>query len=92
MCLCGMFAAEYETLPAPMQVAVRAFFDANEAWLEQVLELGRGDGSLHFSGSACEEARLLVGGLEGAMLIARSYGDSARFRVVADRFVAGLTE
>ncbi|MCY7302072.1 MAG: TetR/AcrR family transcriptional regulator [Thermoleophilia bacterium] len=56
MCLCGMFAAEYETLPVPMQVAVCAFFDANEAWPEQVLELGRGDGPLHFSGSACEEA------------------------------------
>jgi TetR/AcrR family transcriptional repressor of nem operon len=91
MCLCGMLAAEYQTLPAPMQVAVREFFDASEAWLERVLELGRAEGSLHFTGSAREEARLLVGGLEGAMLIARSYGDSARFRVVADRFVAGLT-
>lgn len=91
MCLCGMFAAEYETLPAPMQVAVREFFDANEAWLEGVLEQGRADGSLRFEGPAREEARLLVGALEGAMLIARSYGESARFRVVADRFVAGLT-
>jgi TetR/AcrR family transcriptional repressor of nem operon len=91
MCLCGMFAAEYETLPAPMQVAVREFFDANEAWLDGVLEQGRASGSLHFEGSAREEARLFIGALEGAMLIARSYGDSARFRVVADRFVAGLT-
>jgi len=91
MCLCGMFAAEYETLPVPMQDAVRAFFNASEAWLEGVLELGRADGSLHFSGSTREEARLLVGALEGSMLLARSYGDSARFRVVADRIVAGLT-
>ena len=88
MCLCGMFAAEYETLPAPMQVAVREFFDANEAWLEGVLERGRASGSLHFDGPAREEARLLIGALEGAMLIARSYGDSTRFRVVADRFVS----
>jgi TetR/AcrR family transcriptional regulator, transcriptional repressor for nem operon len=92
MCLCGMFAAEYETLPASMQVAVRAFFEASEVWLERVLEIGRAHGALHFSGSAREEARLLVGGLEGAMLIARSYGDSTRFRVVADRLVAGLTQ
>lgn len=91
MCLCGMFAAEHDTLPAPMQVAVREFFDANEAWLEGVLEQGRASGSLHFEGPAREEARLFVGALEGAMLIARSYGDGARFRVVADRFVAGLT-
>jgi TetR/AcrR family transcriptional repressor of nem operon len=91
MCLCGMFAAEYETLPTPMQEAVREFFDVNEAWLEGVLEQGRARGSLRFEGSAREEARLLVGALEGAMLIARSYGDSTRFHVVADRFVAGLT-
>ena len=31
MCLCGMLAAEYATLPAPMQTALRAFFEANEA-------------------------------------------------------------
>lgn len=90
MCLCGMLAAEYETLPAPMQAAVRRFFDTSEAWLESVLEEGRVDGAFHFAGSAQEEARLLLGGLEGAMLIARSYGDQARFGVVADRLVAGL--
>ena len=90
MCLCGMFAAEYETLPSPMQAAVRAFFDASEAWLERVLDEGRASGALHFAGSAREEARLLVGGLEGAMLIARSYGDGSRFRAVADRLVASL--
>ena len=90
MCLCGMLAAEYETLPAPMQAAVRRFFDTSEAWLESVLEEGRVDGAFHFAGSAREEARLLLGGLEGAMLIARSYGDQARFGVVADRLVAGL--
>ena len=77
--------------PGADAVAVRAFFDANEAWLERVLELGRAKGSLGFSGSAREEARLLVGCLEGAMLIARSYGDSTRFRDVAARFVADLT-
>ena len=31
MCLCGMLAAEYQTLPDPMRAAVIAFIDANEA-------------------------------------------------------------
>ena len=35
MCLCGMLAAEYQTLPQPMQDAVIRFFDQNESWLEQ---------------------------------------------------------
>ena len=41
MCLCGMLAAEYETLPEAMQRAVARFFDENERWLERVLEDGR---------------------------------------------------
>lgn len=90
MCLCGMLAAEYETLPAPMQAAVIRFFDASEVWLESVLGRGRDEGALMFPGSAREEARLLLGGLEGAMLVARPYGDMARFRVVADRLIAPL--
>ena len=90
MCLCGMLAAEYETLPASMQAAVIRFFDASEVWLEAVLDRGRREGSLQFAGAARDEARLLVGGLEGAMLVARPYGDSARFRTAADRLIAAL--
>src|SRR5512142_2308108 len=41
MCLCGMLAAEYQTLPKPITEAVVAFFDDNEAWLAHVLEQGR---------------------------------------------------
>src|SRR5258706_14666802 len=37
MCLCGMLAAEYATLPAPMRARLKAFFDANEQWLTGVL-------------------------------------------------------
>src|ERR671924_976798 len=48
MCLCGMLAADYETLPQPMRQAVVRFFDDNEAWLTTVLEEGRRDGTLRF--------------------------------------------
>jgi TetR/AcrR family transcriptional regulator, transcriptional repressor for nem operon len=90
MCLCGMLAAEYQTLPQPMQDAVIGFFDRNETWLEGVLEQGRQDGSLQFAGSARDTARMIVGGLEGAMLVARPYGDIARFQVAAANLLAGL--
>ncbi|MGC1281584.1 MAG: TetR/AcrR family transcriptional regulator [Streptosporangiaceae bacterium] len=79
MCLCGMLAAEYQTLPQPMRDAVISFFDQNESWLEAVLEQGRDEGSLQFTGSARDAARMIVSGLEGAMLLARPYGDIARF-------------
>jgi TetR/AcrR family transcriptional repressor of nem operon len=92
MCLCGMLAADYDTLPDAMRAAVVLFFDANERWLVAVLEQGRSDGTLDFTGSASEVAQSIVSGLEGAMLIARPYNDVARFQVSADRLIAGLTQ
>jgi TetR/AcrR family transcriptional repressor of nem operon len=90
MCLCGMLAAEYDTLPAPMREAIVGFFDHNEAWLAEVLEQGQRDGVLSLEGSPSDEARTIVSGLEGALLIARPYGDIARFETAATRLLAGL--
>jgi TetR/AcrR family transcriptional repressor of nem operon len=90
MCLCGMLAAEYATLPKPMKDEMRHFFDENERWLVTVLEEGRRSGALKFSGSSLDVARALVGSLEGAMMLARSYGEVARFEAVADRLLAEL--
>lgn len=90
MCLCGILAAEYQTLPEPMRNAVIRFFDENEAWLRGVLEQGQDEGSLHFSGPAGEAARMIVSALEGAMLVARPYGDVTRFQEAARRLLAGL--
>ncbi|HEY2809687.1 MAG TPA: TetR/AcrR family transcriptional regulator [Steroidobacteraceae bacterium] len=90
MCLCGMFAAEYVTLPEQMQAQLHAFFDANERWLTTVLEQGRRARRFAFNERAHERARVLLGALEGAMLIARSYGDPQRFRVAARHLLADL--
>jgi TetR/AcrR family transcriptional repressor of nem operon len=91
MCLCGMLAAEYQTLPDPIRDAVVAFLDDNEAWLALVLEDGREDGSLRFAGTAADTARSIVSGLEGAMLVARPYGALERFETAAAQLLAGLT-
>ena len=90
MCLCGMLAAEYETLPGPIGDAVVDFFDMNEIWLTRVLERGRAEGSLQFAGSAKDASRMLISGLEGAMLVARPYGDLKRFQSAARRLLASL--
>lgn len=92
MCLCGMLAAEYQTLPKQMQDAVIRFFDQNEAWLESVLEQGRSKGTLRFRESAREAARLVVSALEGAMLTARPYGDVDRFQAAATVLLSSLTD
>jgi TetR/AcrR family transcriptional regulator, transcriptional repressor for nem operon len=90
MCLCGMLAAGYDTLPVPMREAVIDFFDVNEAWLTQVLDRGVADGKLVLSGSSAEAAQEIVSGLEGAMLIARPYDDLKRFDTAASRLLTSL--
>ena len=90
MCLCGMLAAESGTLPEEMRDDMRHFFDENERWLVGVLKEGKRAKTLTFKGTPSDAARALVGSLEGAMMIARSYGDPARFTAVSDRLLADL--
>ncbi|MFN0192649.1 MAG: TetR/AcrR family transcriptional regulator [Aestuariivirga sp.] len=90
MCLCGMLAAEFETLPKSMQSALDHFFDLNERWLAAVLEQGRKDGSLRFEGEPRELAEFLVASLEGAMMLARSHGADDRFHAAAKRLLADI--
>jgi TetR/AcrR family transcriptional repressor of nem operon len=90
MCLCGILAAEYGTLPEPMRETVTAFFDANRAWLTAVLTQGRTDGVLAITGPPAEASQMLLSGLEGAMLIARAGGGVARFESSARLLVGTL--
>lgn len=90
MCLCGMLASEYSTLPKRMQDAVVRYFDDNEAWLERVLEQGRADATLRFTGSARETAQMILSSLEGAMLVARPYADVPRFQSAATRLLTSI--
>jgi TetR/AcrR family transcriptional regulator, transcriptional repressor for nem operon len=87
ICLCGMLAAEYTTLPAGMQEAIRGFFDTNERWLSRLLESGRAAHTIDFDGTTQDAARNITAALEGAMLLARPYGDGARFAAAADRLL-----
>ncbi|MCL4243274.1 MAG: TetR/AcrR family transcriptional regulator [Dehalococcoidia bacterium] len=88
LCLCGMFAAEVTTLPPGIQDRVRAFFDMNEQWLSDAFARGRHEGTLRIEQDAAEGARLFMGALEGAMLVARSYGQPQRFDADSRRLVA----
>jgi TetR/AcrR family transcriptional repressor of nem operon len=91
MCMCGILAAEYQTLPASMQSEVIRFFDENQKWLANVLISGKADGTLTYSGPPEDVAQGILGALEGAMLVARPYGDLARFDAAAKQLLASLT-
>jgi TetR/AcrR family transcriptional regulator, transcriptional repressor for nem operon len=90
MCMCGVLAGEYETLPDPMRAAVIRFFDDNQTWLVHVLDEGLQDRTLGFSGSKEDVAQTILVTLEGAMLVARPYGDLGRFTAASQQLILGL--
>jgi TetR/AcrR family transcriptional repressor of nem operon len=91
LCLCGMLAAEYSSLPNDMRTAIRAFFDLNERWLAGIVKQGRAVRRFHERGRPEEVARLVLGALEGAMLVARPYNDVERFASSAAQILDSLS-
>jgi TetR/AcrR family transcriptional repressor of nem operon len=91
MCLCGILAAEYATLPEPMRSAVIGFFNENQSWLADVLAQGQAERSLAVSGSPTDVAQGVLSTLEGAMLVARPYGDLERFDSASRQLLASLS-
>jgi len=59
--------------------------------LTAVLEEGQADGSLTFTGTADDTSDVVLGALEGAMLITRLDGDVAQFTATTQRVLTGLT-
>ena len=49
------------------------------------------EGTLHLGRPPKEAAQTIVSGLEGAMLVARPYGDVSRFQAVANALLVSLT-
>lgn len=92
MCLCGMLAAGYDTLPSSMRDEVLRFLDDNERWLVRVLEQGMAEGTLAFTGAAAIVAQSIISALEGALLVARPYGDVERFERAAERLMTSLVD
>lgn len=90
MCLCGMLASDITTLPEEVRREVVNFFADNEAWLTRVLDEGRQAQVLSFRGPAKSEAQFFLSGLQGGMLVARTYGDETRFRTIARKLFAKL--
>lgn len=90
MCLCGVLAADFNTLPEVVREEVKGFFADSEAWLTKVLIEGCSVGVLCCNASTEIEAQLLLSGLQGAQLTARSYRDVTRFDSIAQRLLWGL--
>lgn len=91
LCLCGILAAEYQTLPARMRSAVLEFFRLNERWLEEVLREGVARKELAVPEPCAGTAQLIIDTLEGAMMIARAQDDPGRFERASARLLHSIT-
>jgi TetR/AcrR family transcriptional repressor of nem operon len=91
MCMCGILAAEYQTLPEPMRTGVIRFFDENQRWLADLLAQAQTDQTLTFTGSTDDVAQSILSTLEGAMLVSRPYCDLARFNATVQQLLARLS-
>jgi TetR/AcrR family transcriptional repressor of nem operon len=91
MCMCGVLAAEYQTLPDHMRGEVIRFFDQNQKWLTTLLKQGRADRSLKYRSRPEDVAQGILSTLEGAILVARPYGEMTRFDAAKNQLLAGLS-
>ena len=80
MCLCGLFGAEIDILPEAVGGKVKGFYRASIEWTTRALHGGDAEG----------RAEMLVAGLAGALLTARSLGDPGLFDRAAERLVRAL--
>ncbi|HEY9078707.1 TetR/AcrR family transcriptional regulator [Magnetovibrio sp.] len=72
MCVGGVMASEYSTLPTPMQHRMDEFFAILHTWLTRVLRQGRASGQLYFGAEPSVKADAIIATLEGAILIAKT--------------------
>jgi len=77
VCPLGVMEAEFFTLPEPVQEAAKALDKEMRAWLSEVLQRGRENGDLHFSGDPDNKAILITAAGQGALQIARAAGIGA---------------
>ncbi|OGT63964.1 MAG: hypothetical protein A3I13_05075 [Gammaproteobacteria bacterium RIFCSPLOWO2_02_FULL_47_50] len=92
MCLCGMFASDITTMPEEIQEEVRSFFTECEAWLTVTLRAGQQSGEIVISNQPENIARFIFASLEGAMLSARTFADTERFKSIMNRVISVVKE
>jgi TetR/AcrR family transcriptional repressor of nem operon len=91
LCLCGMLATEYATLPPAMQREVKKFYQDTEAWLARILEEGRAAKEFSFVGPPEAIASAFFAALEGAMIAARTFDDESRLAGAAQWFLFSIS-
>lgn len=82
VCLCGALAGEMLALPPKMREQVDRFFKAHQTWLTAILKRGLARGEFAFSAPPAKMARLILGALQGALLVKRVTNDISQLQDV----------
>jgi TetR/AcrR family transcriptional repressor of nem operon len=78
-CLCAVLAIERDTLPSQFRSDVAHFFAKHVAWLQAVLSNGIADRTIRADVDPASFARMVIGALEGALMMERLLGDEDGF-------------
>jgi len=84
ICLCGMLAADIQSLPDPVRNAIQGYFRANEAWLTEVLTQGVEEGSLNVPGEPAVAARAMFAAYQGSVIASRLFNTKVRLNEVGN--------
>ncbi|GAA6137977.1 TetR/AcrR family transcriptional regulator [Arenicella sp. 4NH20-0111] len=75
-CLCGMMAAEVESLDSNSRALLQSYFEVSEAWLTKLMDSHRDELSTSLPSQTL--ARVIMSGMEGAILLDRVGGGKKR--------------
>jgi len=78
ICLCGALAGEMMALPPAIRSRVDRFYRRHHAWLAGILERGAQRQEFRLPAPAAKMAHLVLGALQGALLVKRTTGDAAQ--------------
>jgi TetR/AcrR family transcriptional repressor of nem operon len=90
VCLCGALAGEMMALPPPLRQRVDRFFKTHQKWLAGILKRGVTRGEFKLAASPEKMARLIMGALQGALLVKRTTADPSQMRDVVAALKAQL--
>ncbi|MCZ8516560.1 TetR/AcrR family transcriptional regulator [Paenibacillus filicis] len=89
-CMGVMLSTDLASLSSKTQDGIAQLFTSNLEWLKRVLDQGRREGQLNFTGSTDALAHQFLASLQGAQLLARSFRDQNRFNMIAEGLISAL--
>jgi len=73
ICMCGMLAADFASVPEPVRAALKAFFRLHENWLAAVIADGKREGTIKSWSDPQSSARTAFAAFQGALLASRLF-------------------